>query len=146
MSRCRCRRERFWPVCLGLFVAISLPAQEKSADEVTIEEGKLLYRVHCVACHGEEARGDGAIRDQLETPPPDLTLIAQRNGGKFPAEKVAETIDGRSELPTHGTREMPVWGFSFQAAGLDSDQEAEVQGRINSLTRYLESIQVPAEH
>jgi len=131
---------------MGLFAAVSLTAQEKTADELAIAEGKLLYRVHCVACHGDQAKGDGAIRDQLETPPPDLTLIAQRNEGRFPAEKVFEAIDGRREVPAHGTREMPVWGFSFQAAGLDSDQEADVRGRISSLTRYLESIQVPAEN
>lgn len=85
------------------------------------------------------------MRDQLDTPPPDLTLIAQRNDGRFPAEQVFETIDGRRELPSHGTREMPVWGFSFQAAGLDTDQEDEVRARINSLTRYLESIQAPTQ-
>ena len=145
MSDRRCRTAGSWSLSLVLLAALAVTAQETSADEAELEEGERLYRVHCVACHGDQAKGDGSMADQLETPPPDLTRIAHRNQGKFPPEKVFAAIDGRRELPAHGTREMPVWGFSFQATGLDSDQEAEVQGRINSLTRYLESIQLPPE-
>ncbi len=118
-------------------VLAALPAPAAEGDE-----GKLLYRVHCQACHGETGRGDGPMRDQLEMSIPDLTTLAKQNQGQFPTEKVHWTIDGRHETAAHGTREMPVWGFTFQAAGRDSDQEVEIQGRITALTRYVATLQV----
>jgi hypothetical protein len=41
----------------------------------------------------------------------------------------------------HGSREMPVWGFTFQTAGLGSEQERLVQEVIDNLSQYLESSQ-----
>ena len=37
---------------------------------------------------------------------------------------------------------MPVWGFTFQSSGLDTDQEQVVREMVEALTRYLGSIQV----
>jgi len=51
----------------------------------------------------------------LTTPPADLTRIAARRGGSFPDGEVARFVDGRFDLPAHGTREMPVWGERFGA-------------------------------
>ena len=109
------------------------------------DEGKLLYRIHCQACHGESGKGDGPMKDQLDMTIPDLTMIATRNDGEFPTEKIHQTIDGRQESPAHGSRAMPVWGFTFQATGRDTDQEEEVRGMIVALTRYLETLQVGAK-
>jgi hypothetical protein len=53
---------------------------------------------------------------------------------------VAASIDGR-EVPTHGTRDMPIWGLSFQVPGKDSNQEAEVRARIEDLTAFLRAVQ-----
>ena len=110
-----------------------------------VEEGERLYNIHCQACHGKSARGDGSMKDRLDTPPLDLTTIAHRNQGDFPRDKVYEIIDGRQEMPAHGSREMPVWGFTFQSSGLDADQEAVVRGMVTDLTRYLEAIQVASD-
>ena len=107
-----------------------------------IEEGRLLFRVHCQACHGEAAQGDGAMKERLDTAPADLTTLAERNQGEFPHDEVYAIIDGRQEVPTHGNREMPVWGFTFQSSGLDTDQDQVVRGMVEALTRYLESIQI----
>lgn len=85
------------------------------------------------------------MKDRLDTPPLDLTTIAHRNQGDFPRDKVYEIIDGRQEMPAHGSREMPVWGFTFQSSGLDADQEAVVRGMVTDLTRYLEAIQVASD-
>lgn len=128
---------------LGVVIAGALPALASEADEG--DEGKRLYRVHCMACHGEAGRGDGQMRNQLDVPVPDLTSLAVRNGDEFPTERVHQLIDGRHETPSHGTREMPVWGFTFQSAGQDTDQEREIQEMITALTRYLESLQVNRE-
>lgn len=122
-------------VCLPASIAVPAAASE-------VEDGKRLYRVHCLACHGETGRGDGPMTDQLEKPAPDLTTIAKENGGEFPTEAIHQIIDGRHESPAHGTRAMPVWGFTFQSTGHDTDQELEVRGMIAALTAYLESLQV----
>jgi hypothetical protein len=82
------------------------------------------------------------MRDRLETPPPDLTTLSRRNQDEFPEERVHQIIDGREQTSAHGSREMPVWGFTFQTAGLDSDQEHLVQEMIDYLSQYLESILV----
>lgn len=111
------------------------------ATTTQVKEGERLYRIHCQACHGESARGDGSMKDRLDTAPPDLTTISQRNQGEFPRHRVHEIIDGRQETPTHGSSEMPVWGFTFQTSGLDSDQDEVVRVMVTALTRYLESIQ-----
>ena len=119
---------------LGVLVVTGLWADD-------LEEGKRLYQVHCQACHGEDGKGDGPMRDQLEIDPPDLTTIAQRHEGVFPRDDVHRIIDGRMESPSHGSREMPVWGFTFQSAGGEAVLEDDVEAMISALTDFLESIQ-----
>ncbi|HEV8716000.1 MAG TPA: c-type cytochrome [Candidatus Binatia bacterium] len=76
--------------------------------------GAALYHAHCASCHGENGRGDGMVGAALRTPPADLTLLAQRNGGVFPEAMVSEFIDGTRDVIAHGPRTMPVWGMIFQ--------------------------------
>ena len=108
-----------------------------------IGEGERLYRVHCQACHGKDGTGEGPMQEQLEIDPPDLTTISARRDGEFPHEEIHQIIDGRLESPAHGSREMPVWGFTFQSIGGESTPAADVEALITALTRYLESIQKP---
>lgn len=119
-------------------------SQEKASRPETraerIAQGGQTYRVFCAGCHGAGARGDGPMADLLKVPPPDLTHIRARNGGTFPAERVAETIDGRAVVRAHGGQ-MPIWGRSFKDPGRDWDEEREVQGRVQDLVLFLESIQ-----
>ena len=103
-------------------------------------DGKGLYRSYCASCHGETGRGDGPIAAHLKPPPADLTQIANRNKGKFPADRVTQLIDGRQVVKPHGNSQMPVWGDAFSKATTDSD-EASIKGRIAALVSYLESIQ-----
>lgn len=76
----------------------------------------------------------------MKTPPPDLTAIAQRNGGKFPAARVQAILDGTmpSNPAAHGSPTMPVWGPIFRA--LDANDKAN-RVRLANLVRHLESIQ-----
>jgi mono/diheme cytochrome c family protein len=112
-----------------------------------IEIGMREYMQRCAACHGPRGSGDGPVATLLETPPPDLTLLAQRNDGVFPVDQVYQSIDGRREITAHGTSEMPLWGRYFSAeavdrgasAGVDADQI--VMGRILSIVYYLQAIQ-----
>ena len=105
--------------------------------------GKNEYMIACAGCHGESAKGDGPMAELLKIATPDLTGLANRNGGKFPFEYTLFMIDRRNLLPFHGN-DMPVWGDRFQAsASSRSGETAEMvaRGRILSLVYYLESIQ-----
>ncbi len=105
------------------------------------EQGRFLYEVYCLNCHGENATGDGPTAKVLSVPPADLTGIVIRNDGKFPTDEMRRIIDGRDRKPGHGRSQMPIWGLAFQQVGTDVDQEAEVSLKIDQLLAYLESIQ-----
>lgn len=111
-------------------------------SRVLVEVGRADFMRYCASCHGTDARGDGPMKTVLRTSPPDLTAIAQRSGGTFPAGKVASTIDGRFELPAHGTSEMPVWGRVLGTPIHEGATAEEVaRGQIDALVSYLQSIQ-----
>jgi len=75
--------------------------------------------------------------------PADLTQISKKNNGEYPFWKVYRTIDGREEVKSHGTRDMPIWGSDFRMeAGTNALAESQVRGRILELVYYLQSIQV----
>ena len=67
-------------------------------------------------------------------------MLAKKNGGKYPSERVASTIRGDVDVPAHGTREMPIWGNLFYH--MSQGHQAEVQLRIANLNRYIESLQL----
>lgn len=114
---------------------------KRAEPENRVDRGQQAYGVYCASCHGRAAEGDGPMAELLKVQPPDLTRISQRNGGAFPKDRVAASIDGRYEVRSHGPSSMPVWGLSFQDAGRDFDQEPDVQEKIKDLVAYLESIQ-----
>jgi mono/diheme cytochrome c family protein len=117
----------------------------RRSGDMLATQGRDLFVQHCAACHGSSGRGDGPAASALVTPPADLTGIAARRGGSFPAGDIAAWIDGRFELPVHGTREMPIWGQRLGepiAQGAGGDEVA--RGRIDLLVEYLQTIQLPA--
>jgi len=77
-----------------------------------------------------------ALRSEV----PDLTRLAQRNGGVFPALHVRRTIMmGEDELiPAHGSKTMPTWGPVFHEIDFDRDLG---NVKLENITKYLESIQ-----
>lgn len=105
--------------------------------------GEQLFLSLCASCHGTLGRGDGPVAALLVSPPPDLTLIAQRHNGFFPAVDVAKVIDGRTERLVHGTRSMPVWGrqLYFSAKPDDVAARAHADEEIRLLSEYIRSIQ-----
>jgi mono/diheme cytochrome c family protein len=107
-----------------------------------VEVGRTEFAQYCAPCHGTDARGAGPAAIALRTPPADLTRIAARRGGAFPADEIAAWIDGRLAPPAHGTREMPVWGVRF-AEGMPPGELTQdlVRGRILTVIEYLRSIQ-----
>lgn len=113
-------------------------------NAMLVEVGGRAFATHCASCHGADGRGAGPVASALVTPPADLTRIAARRGGDFPADDIAAWIDGRMATAVHGTREMPVWGYRF-AEGLPEGELTQelVRGRILTVVEYLRSIQAP---
>jgi mono/diheme cytochrome c family protein len=98
-----------------------------------------MYANYCAVCHATNGKGDGPAAAALKTPPPDLTLLAQKNGDKYPGMHVSSVIRGNADLPAHGSKDMPVWGPLFRT--LSQGHEAEVQQRVANLNEYIESLQ-----
>ena len=109
--------------------------------------GKTEYYTKCAVCHGLSGKGEGSFGEVLKVNMPDLTLIAKRNGGVFPVDRVKMAIDGRATPRAHGTSEMPIWGtrYSVEAAprydDFRFDSEVFVQVRVLALVDYLYRLQ-----
>ena len=98
------------------------------------------FGLYCAPCHGAKGVGDGPVATALTTRPADLTLLARRNDGVYPGERVFNFITGTGRtLAAHGTTEMPIWGGLFRAFEAD----AAARQRIQNLVTYIESLQVP---
>ena len=128
-------------ISLAVVSLLTAPALTSAAlpDGGRAAKGKITYGRYCVACHGPEGKGDGSLAGDLRVPVPDLTLLASRNGGTFPAERVSRIIAGGEVAHGHGTNDMPAWGDAFKKTkGTD---EATVQAAIRNLAEYLHSLQ-----
>jgi len=116
-----------------------LQTQKEYESLIFSVRGPDLYRAHCAPCHGMEGKGGGPVAKDLKTKPADLTLLARKNGGKYPAERVGKIISGDDPaIASHGSREMPIWGPIFHQIEIDQDFG---NVRLANLVRYLESIQ-----
>jgi mono/diheme cytochrome c family protein len=118
------------------------PSQKESPKNPVAEKpssGQKLFRRSCAVCHGNDLKGNGPAPPPFQDVPPDLTTLAQRNGGKFPDAYVIEVLRHGVVLPAHGPAEMPDWGPEFRAGeGLD---ETQVTLRISDLKNYIKSVQ-----
>ena len=138
-----------WMIIANAIIGFSACA---SAQDIDI--GKAEYESNCASCHGIDAKGNGPVSQELKTRTADLTVLAKKNKGVFPLNSVYRIIDGRESIASHGTREMPVWGYRFVtpkhfSLKLADDYiysppgspEAIVQGRILAVIDYLNRIQ-----
>lgn len=104
--------------------------------------GEELFMRYCAACHGTDARGTGPVARTMNKRVPDLTRLSAAASGEFPAQAVRDAIDGRSMAISHGTRQMPVWGYEFWVEeGADVVAEGTAREMINRIVSHLESIQ-----
>src|SRR5271165_4430704 len=102
--------------------------------------GKEMFNSYCAVCHGADAKGNGPAAAAMKTPPADLTLLAQKNGGKYPSAHVAAVLRGQGTLASHGNADMPVWGPLFSS--ISQGHSAQVQQRISNLAEYVGTLQV----
>jgi mono/diheme cytochrome c family protein len=109
-----------------------------------IAAGKADFMKHCAPCHGSNAQGHGPEVNVIPgIKPADLTKIAMRDGGVFPRRQVADTIDGRKNIPSHKRFDMPFWGVNFQQEGKEftPESEAKANQRMEAIVDYIETIQ-----
>ncbi len=141
-------RKTYWMVLVALIAfAMLAPAQEQPTKQIkhvpivstSPASGVEMFKTYCAVCHGTDARGNGPATSALKVAPADLTTLAEKNGGKYPAMKVVTTIRGEDSLPAHGNKEMPIWGKLFFS--MSGGHESEVQQRVSNLTKYIESLQ-----
>lgn len=115
--------------------------------------GKALFHQNCSICHGVDAKGylskgSGLMYDPnsadetRRVPPADLTALSEHNAGKFPAERIRESVYNKGAIAAHGTPDMPAWGHAFDS--LKYNPKA-LEQRLRDLTAYIESIQEPTK-
>jgi mono/diheme cytochrome c family protein len=136
--------------CALLSAALLATLAARAGAGSTADQGKADFTALCAPCHGDDARGDGPQAPHLRKKPADLTTITARYG-RFPEDRIFETIAGLDMPDGHGSREMPVWGDVFISEGVGTSTKLEdamkasddASRRIAALVRYVESIQAP---
>ena len=133
---------------LGLATSLCL-AQEKTAQKPVVKEtaieqtnpvsGKEMFTQYCAPCHGTDGKGTGPAASAMKAQPADLTQLAKKQGGKYPANHVAGVLKFGNGLRAHGSADMPVWGPLLRS--LDKYHEASAQQRISNLVTYIATLQ-----
>lgn len=136
---------------LAIALGLSLIAREAPAQSSVPDYGKVEYESNCASCHGLGGKGDGPLSETFRTKAADLTTLAKRNEGVFPAQRVYEIIDGRQEVAAHGPRAMPVWGRDYRSHVPDVTlgdvqiyglKDAVAHNKLVALVDYLHRLQV----
>ncbi|HEX9162594.1 MAG TPA: cytochrome c [Thermoanaerobaculia bacterium] len=97
--------------------------------------GAQMYSDYCAVCHGAQGKSDGPAVAFMKSPPPQLSTLANRNSGKYPALYVAGILRMGSRSHSTATINMPAWDVLFRAHNRDAHL------RISNLTTYIESLQ-----
>jgi len=135
-------------LCLLVSAASLCIAQEQvKVKKVPIKyvdpsSGKDMFVAYCASCHGVEGMGTGPAASALRVPPTDLTMLARKNKGTYPASEVYEVIvsSGPKLIPAHGSAEMPVWGPLFASMSSGS-KENGVAMRAGNINDYIKGLQ-----
>jgi mono/diheme cytochrome c family protein len=127
-----------------LLLGMTLAAEQRRPISLgtAASEGQRFFVRFCGACHGVNGDGDGPAAPALQPPPADLTQITQRHDGRFPIAEITAYIDGRTVIPAHGSREMPIWGIYIgERAGGGRAGEEVIHNILSALLEYLWAIQ-----
>lgn len=119
-------------LALGAGAASALPPDV--CDPNRPLNGSQLYAAHCATCHGADATGGWTPTGAAA---PDLTQLAQKAKGKFPAARVADVIRYGGAISGHGAAKMPVWAEIFhKECGPTYSRRAVVE-----MMRFIQALQ-----
>jgi mono/diheme cytochrome c family protein len=127
-------------LCLAAF-GVSQQKQIKPAPVkwTSPASGQEMYTAYCAVCHGQDGRGYGPAAKALEVPPADLTILARKNGNRYPSDHVRSAIEGDVRVPANSSKEMPAWGNMFWR--MSQGHSSEVQLRTRNLNEHIELMQ-----
>lgn len=145
------RRLAIFAVSIGVGFVASAQPPTRTPPRANLAAGKEIFHQNCSVCHGVDAKGynskgSGSMYDpespdeSRRVPPGDLTVLSEHNGGKFPVDRVRDSVYSKDLIRAHGTPEMPAWGHAFDS--LKSNPK-RLEQRLRDLTAYIESIQEP---
>jgi len=113
--------------------------QKPVASQTGVASGKQIFVKYCTSCHGTDGRGNGPAAIAMKTPPSDLTTLARRHEGKYPAGYVGAVLMFGRSLASHGSEDMPVWGSRFRE--LDPVRDPTGQQHVDDVVAYIGSLQ-----
>lgn len=122
-------------------------AQGGAVPTTKFDAGRSEFETHCASCHGLDGKGRGPIVDLLRKAPPDLTVLARKNGGILPMARLYDSVTG-DLVPAHGSRDMPIWGAIYRTdaanyyVDVPYNVDAYVRGRVLFLLEYIHRLQV----
>jgi len=137
-------------VCVAMLLTLAIAQQVATApstptvkhvpiNRAPVNSGKDMFNSYCAVCHGTDAKGAGPAASAMKTNPVDLTALAKKSGGKYPASHVAAVLRGQAITASHGSQDMPIWGPLFSS--ISQGHEAQVQQRIANLVDYIGTLQ-----
>jgi mono/diheme cytochrome c family protein len=97
------------------------------ATTATLEEGKALYEIYCLVCHGDKGLGDGPISNKIPAPP------------SYKSERLLEFPPGRMfHVVTMGSGKMPSY-----AAQLGVDDRWKIVNYVRTSLQGLPELAAP---
>jgi len=127
-------------LAVGMGYAQSSTNATTTVKKTTATSGEQMYVNYCASCHGVNGKGDGPAAAALKMPPTDLTALSRNNHGEFPETHIVTVLEYGSEIPSHGSAGMPVWGPILGQMEKVNPQVKQL--RISNLIRYLKTLQV----
>ena len=132
------------PLRPAILAACLLPALAACQMPAPVPTGAQDFATYCATCHGAGARGDGEMAASLPHRPADLTQLAARNGGTFPATRVMSKIWGYAGGPQGGAV-MPGFGALLDGALVPYDGSDGIltptPERLVQLAEYVRGLQ-----
>ena len=101
--------------------------------------GQEMYTQYCAGCHGSGGQGHGPAAHYCTVSPANLALLAKKNHGVFPANRVSQVLHSGTGKTPQGQGYMPVWEPLLQAMNADKPETTEI--RIANLTEYVRTLQ-----
>jgi mono/diheme cytochrome c family protein len=116
-------------VC-ALYASTAAPSWAQSSGQQEFER-------HCALCHGLDGKGQGPLASAMKLVPTDLTRLAARSNGEYPASRVGDVIRNGGGVLGHGSSAMLPWGNYFGEKG----KPEVAKERIADLVTYIKSLQ-----